>query len=257
MRKFMTKKEKLIKEWLEEEKNAYIKGWDFSYIEGRFDEESDLPWDYTDIIRKYLKKEHKLLDIDTGGGEFLIYLGHSYGNTSATENYEPNVEFCKKELLPLGIDFKKANALDKLPFEDNTFDIIINRHGAFNASEIYRILKKGGIFITQQVGAENDRELIDLLLPNTKIQFPEQYLGKVSKKFKNIGFNILQEQEVFRPIKFYDIGALVWFACIIEWEFINFSVEKCLDKLFEAQDILENKGVVEAKIHRFLLVCKK
>ncbi len=35
-----------------------------------------------------------------------------------------------------------------------------------------RILKPGGIFITQQVGEDNDRELVELLLPGTPKTFP-------------------------------------------------------------------------------------
>jgi DNA mismatch repair protein MutS2 len=35
------------------------------------------------------------------------------------------------------------------------------------------------------------------------------------------------------------VGALVWFARIIEWEFPGFSVESCLERLYEAQRILE------------------
>ena len=48
--------------------------------------------------------------------------------------------------------------------DKETFDIVINRHGAFDENEIWRVLKPKGIFITQQVGAENDRELVELLL---------------------------------------------------------------------------------------------
>ena len=65
-------KHELINIWKKEEHAAHIHGWDFSHIEGRYTEETDLPWDYRHIIRDYLKPEMKLLDIDTGGGEFLF-----------------------------------------------------------------------------------------------------------------------------------------------------------------------------------------
>ncbi len=250
-------KEKLKKEWLAEEKIAYIKGWDFSHINNRYDEENDLSWDYKEVIKEYLKPEFKLLDVDTGGGEFLLSLEHPLTNLSATENFDPNVELCKDKLLPLGIDFKKADGLDELPFDDESFDIIINRHGDFNAKDIYRLLKKGGLFITEQVGAENDRELVKLLLGDIDLPFPEQYLGKISEKFKSEGFEIVKAEEEFRPIKFYDVGALVWFARIIEWEFPEFSVDKCLDNLYKAQKIVEEQGSVDGRIHRILLVCMK
>ena len=249
--------QKWISDWKKEESVAHIHGWDFSHIAGRYTEETDLPWDYQRIIVNYLKPEMKLLDVDTGGGEFLLSLHHPYENTSATEAYPPNVELCKETLLPLGINFRVGDGKDVLPFENATFDMVINRHGDFNVKDIHRILKNGGIFITEQVGAENDRELAELLLGKTELPFPEQYLEIVRKKFGDAGFDILDAQECFRPIKFFDIGALVWFAHIIEWEFPNFSVEQCKDRLLYAQKILEQKGYVEGQIHRFLLVCSK
>lgn len=156
-------------------KNAHIQGWDFSHINKRYEEENDLPWNYKNIIKQYLKAEYKLLDIDTGGGEFLLTLEHPFKNTSVTENYPPNIEFCKN-LVPLGINLYETDGTSLLPFKNNEFDIIINKHGNFNISELFRVLKTGGIFITQQVGAENDKELIELLLPKTKLSFPDLYL---------------------------------------------------------------------------------
>lgn len=54
--------------WKQEEEQAHIHGWDFSHIFGRFEEENDLPWNYEQLVRKYLKKDMELLDYDTGGG---------------------------------------------------------------------------------------------------------------------------------------------------------------------------------------------
>ena len=76
-------------------------------------------------------------------------------------------------------------------------------------------------------------------------------------KFQCVGFEILDGQECFRPMRFYDVGALVWFARIIQWEFPGFSVETCLDGLNKAQRIMEQQGYVEGNIHRFLLIARK
>lgn len=260
----MDKKEKLYKEWKEEEKIANIKGWDFSHISGRYIEEDKLPWDFKAVIKKYLSNDMKLLDMETGGGEFLLELNHPHQNTSAIEGYKPNVDFCKEKLLPLGIDFREADGKDILPFNDLEFDIITNRHGDYTFNEINRILKENGLFLTQQVGAENDLELINLLLYNktvkpqlTKINFPEQFLYIKMREFEKNGFEILESKEVYQPIKFYDVGALVWYAKIIEWEFPNFEVDRYLDNLYKAQEILEKNGVIEGQIHRFYFVAKK
>lgn len=135
--------------------------------------------------------------------------------------------------------------------------MVINRHGDFNAEEIYRVLKPGGVFLTQQVGAENDRELVALLCGETEIPFPDQYLKLVTRKFEDAGFAILQGEEVFRPIRFFDVGALVWFAQIIQWEFPDFSVDTHRENLLRAQKVLEEQGSIDGRIHRFLLVAKK
>ena len=135
--------------------------------------------------------------------------------------------------------------------------MVINRHGDFNPGEIHRVLKPGGLFITQQVGAENDRELVELLCGQTELPFPDQYLKITEDRFSQTGFEILDGRECFRPIRFYDVGALVWFARIIEWEFPGFSVDGCLDGLLSAQRILEEKGVIQGQIHRFFLLCAK
>ena len=246
----------MIAAWRAEERIARVHGWDFSHIDGRYEEEK-LPWDYREIIRRYLDPSMKILDIDTGGGEFLLSLNHPYENTAATEGYPPNVELCRRELLPLGIDFRPGDGTKRLPFPDESFDMVLNRHGDFNASDIHRILKPGGLFITQQVGAENDRELVELLCGETQLPFPQQYLDIASGQFRDAGFEILDEREVFCPIRFYDVGALVWFARIIQWEFPDFSVDTCLEGLLNAQKILEQKGCIEGKIHRFLLVAQR
>ena len=249
-------KQLLQQEWLREQEIAHIHGWDFSHLDGRYAEEEDLPWSYRDEIGKHLQAHHRLLDIDTGGGEFLLSLNHPPANTAATENYPPNVHLCREKLIPLGVDFRPGGA-DALPFGDGEFDVVINRHGDFNPAEIHRVLKKGGLFITQQVGGDNDRELAELLLPGVLPPYPENRPDIAVEKFRDAGFEILRAEEAFRPICFYDVGAMVWFARIIQWEFPGFSVENCLENLCEAQRILEENGCIRGSIHRFLLEARK
>jgi len=246
-----------IEYWKQEEAIAHIHGWDFSHIEGRYTEEESLPWDYRQEILKRLTPEMRLLDVDTGGGEFLLALGHPHENTAATEAYKPNVTLCEQTLTPLGILFREADGKRTLPFEDASFDMVINRHGDYNPQEIHRVLKPGGLFITQQVGALNDRELVNLLLGPTDLPFPDQHLSIAVRRFADAEFDILEQQECFRPIRFTDVGALVWFARIIEWEFPGFSVESCLPNLITAQRLLDETGVIEGTIHRFFLIARK
>ena len=243
--------------WTAEEAQAHIRGWDFSHIQGRFDEERDLPWQYRSVVGEYLRESHVLLDYDTGGGEFLRSLGHPPSRTAATEGYPPNVRLCEKTLLPLGIDFRPCADPGAMPFSSETFDIILNRHGSFHAGELFRLLKPGGIFLTEQVGEDNDRDLARRVLPEAEKPFPHLNLTEQRRILEAAGFQILRGEEAYRPIRFYDVGAFVWFARVIPWEFPGFSVERCFDRLLALQEDLQRDGVIEGTIHRYLLVTRK
>ena len=58
-------------------------------------------------------------------------------------------------------------------------------------------------------------------------------------------------------ITFFDVGAFVWFAHIIEWEFPGFSVERCFAQLLEMQREIEARGRIEGTTHRYLIVARK
>ncbi|WAG61010.1 class I SAM-dependent methyltransferase [Clostridium estertheticum] len=116
---------KLKEYWLSEEKKIF-EGWDFSYIAERKSEEP-LPWNYDKMVHQYLSANSILLDMGTGGGEHLLTLKHPYNNTFATEAYQPNFELCKKTLMPLGIGVRQVFNDNYLPFENDIFDVIINR----------------------------------------------------------------------------------------------------------------------------------
>jgi len=254
-------KEELIKQWEEEESFAF-QGWDFSHLDGRWDSPEPL-WDYKKVIRSYLKDSDVLLDMGTGGGEFLLTLEHPYKNTFATEAYLPNYELCIKTLEPLGISVKQTytdenlNADDKLPFENDFFNLIINRHESFDLQEVDRTLKSGGYFITQQVGNKNNHNLMQKLNENTEEYLPEHTLEKYTETLISMGYEIINKEETLYPVKFYDVGALVFLAKILVWEFPGFSVKTHLNKLLEYQEEIEKRGFFEGTEHRFLIVTKK
>ena len=65
------------------------------------------------------------------------------------------------------------------------------------------------------------------------------------------------ENEVYNETKFFDIGALVYFAKIIEWEFPGFSVDSCFDNLYKIYMELIENGYISGVQHRFIIVAKK
>lgn len=239
---------------LEEENRAFV-GWDFSSLKGRMEEE-DLPWDYKDIVINKLDDSMNLLDMGTGGGEFLLTLNHPYSNTTITESYEPNIELCKKKLSPLGISVVKVEDDAVLPFDNDSFDIVINRHESYDVNEVKRILKSKGLFITQQVGGKNNYNISKSIIPDYLPETIDFNLKNEVRKFEVAGFNIIFKDEFYPYVRFHDLGAFVYFAKIIEWEFPGFSVEKHYDKLLEMQMTIETNGYVDGDEHRFIIVAR-
>ncbi len=151
---------------------ALFSGWDFTWLDGRLTEDAP-PWDYRQLVLQYLLNATALLDMGTGGGEFLASLPGLPANTQATEAYPPNIKIAKERLEPLGIRVHPLNDGEKLPLPDESFDLVINRHELFDPFEVYRILKPGGLFITQQVGGRDNIALNHFLAPGVDLEYAD------------------------------------------------------------------------------------
>lgn len=249
-------REVLLNQWREEERRGMY-GWDFSHLENRY-EVSPLPWDYRERVREFLRPGVRLLDMGTGGGELLLTLRHPYELTSVTEGWAPNVELCRKRLEPLGITVREYDSErgGPMPFDDNSFDLVLNRHESYDLVEVRRVLKKNGFFLTQQVGGENNLPLIQQLCSG----FPGNYVGfnleNELPKFRNAGFRVMRSDQAYLEGRFLDVGALVFQASVTPWEFPGFSVDNCQEVLFRFQDMVEKQGFVPTLEHRFLIVAK-
>src|SRR5258706_7129317 len=180
--------ELLIAEALHQE----FSGWDFSFIADRW-KEDPTSWHYPQLVRSHIKPEYSMLDMDTGGGEVLSSFMPLPQNTYATEGYIPNIPVAKHRLKPLGVKIVQVWGNDIPPFEDGYFDLVTNRHGSFLPPELHRILKPGGIFITQQVGGRNNFEINELLQERPEFKFSYWTLELAIKKLQEAGFRILKQ----------------------------------------------------------------
>jgi hypothetical protein len=62
-----------FEQWITEAQNQPFAGWDFTFLKGRW-KEAPLSWDYRTIVLEKLPGVASLLDMGTGGGEFLSSL---------------------------------------------------------------------------------------------------------------------------------------------------------------------------------------
>ena len=231
-------------------------GWDFTYIKNRMVTEP-LTWSYTTIIIPYVRKVDSMLDMGTGGGEFLSSLQPLPKHTFATEAYKPNVPIAKKRLEPIGCKVVEISEKSPLLFEDEQFDLIINRHEEYSPSEIYRILKPGGYFITQQVGVNNDFELNHHLGHFAEDEYAYWNLEYATNELQNAGLNVLEKKEAAPKTRCFDIGAIVYYLLAIPWQIPDFSVEKYREKLYELHLEILEKEYIELSSSRFLIIAKK
>lgn len=71
------------------------------------------------------------------------------------------------------------------------------------------------------------------------------------------GFEIQYAEEAYTPVRFFDVGAFVYFTKIIEWEFPDFSVDNSFDRLCQCQREIEKNGFVQGTEHRFIIAAQK
>lgn len=247
---------------LEEALSKDFRGWDFTYLEApRRGHEYPLSWNYTVEVLPYLKQAKSLLDMGTGGGEYLSLLASLHplpGIAFATEGYEPNIPVARARLAPLGVEVRRVSSDDELPFDDGVFDLIINRHESYHFREVYRILKAHGVFVTQQVGGMNDYEINQILHAGEPV-YHEWNLATAVRELEEAGMRILKQKEDYTKTRFYDIGAIAYYVKTIPWQVPDFTLDK--DDYYEGlkymDEVIKRVGFIEFTCHRFLIVSQK
>jgi len=236
--------------------NQEFSGWDFSWMQGRY-YESEPYWNYREIVLDRMQGVASLLDMGTGGGEFLASLPGLPDLTYATEGYPPNIPVATSRLQPLGVRVIPVEDEQPLPFPNEMFELVINRHEYYDLSEVWRILKPGGIFLTQQVGPRNCVELNQFLRAPVDRNVSRWKLDHETSALEQVGFKIIQSHEQVLESNFYDIGAVVFYLKVIEWQIAGFSVDKYGQPLREIHELIEEQGAFYASEHRYLIEAKK
>ena len=171
-------------------------------------------------------KEDKIVELGCGRAYDSRYLlEKGFTDITVCDFSKEVLEIIKKEvpnLKTLNFDMK-----DEIPFQDNSINVIIadlsihyfdTNTTIFLAYEIYRVLKKNGIFIAR-VNSTNDK----LYIPNTN-QLEENYFynGEIYKRF----FSEDSIKSFFNKFSFYSIEEkdagkyekpkVLWEFCVIK-----------------------------------------
>jgi len=153
----MTAVDALIDEGL----STPISGWDFTRFGSRATAEP-APWDFTGMAAELIASADSVLDMGTGGGEWLsgLLARHRPRFVAAIEGWRPNVAVAARRLTrhgvpvveyegaPDNVDQSPSGTDGALPFAAKAFDVVLNRHESYRPAEVARILRPGGVFVT-------------------------------------------------------------------------------------------------------------
>jgi SAM-dependent methyltransferase len=126
------------------------RGWDFT---GMNELRQPVPWDYLDVVPRYLRPSAAVLDVGTGAGERLRDLAPSFGHGLGIDADPEMVRLARENSGPGNLSFQVCS--ERLESVPGTFDVILDRHAPFDLGAIAARLRPGGYFITQQVGERN------------------------------------------------------------------------------------------------------
>jgi SAM-dependent methyltransferase len=231
---------KTAAELLDEAARTPFQGWDFSLLGSRLVVEPP-PWPFGDIVTGLMDHAEVTLDMGTGGGEWLSTLPRRSAAMVATESWPPNVPVAAARLRPLAVCVvHDEGAVDnvaqhlgqrrgRLAFRDGAFDLVVNRHESFVAEEVRRVLRPGGIFVTQQAdsGSRQLHELLGLQAPKVG----EFRLELAIEQITDAGLHLDESGVGLATTTFRDIGALAWYLSAVPWAVPRFSIAECHDAL--------------------------
>jgi SAM-dependent methyltransferase len=245
-----------FEELLAEGEAAPVEGWDFSWFEGRATEERP-PWGYARLIGARMAQARAGLDIQTGGGEVLATIPQPPPVLAATESWPPNVALARRRLAPLGATVAEVADDAGLPFGDESFDLVVSRHPVLTVwPEVTRVLRPGGSYLSQQIGAGTNRELTDFMMGPQPVS-PAHSPQRVVAEAQAAGLVVTDLREQTLRVQFNDVGAVVYFLRKVLWTVPGFTVEAYRAPLARMHEQIQARGPFVSHARRFLIEARK
>jgi SAM-dependent methyltransferase len=243
--------------WVTEGDRAPISGWDASWLAGRWIHEGT-PWDYRALVVDRMAAVPSMLDLGTGGGEFLASLAPLPSRTIATEGYPPNLPVARRRLAPLGVRVIPIGSDNRIDLPSGSIDLVVNRHEEFDACEVFRVLAPGRSFVTQQVGGDNYVELERWFgVASDPPHNANESADSLAREVESAGFRVVDRRESRLHDEFRDVGALTWFLRWAPWEVPGFSVDRQRPVLRRIHEEILRTGRLPVTAHRILVVAER
>ncbi|WP_433827213.1 class I SAM-dependent methyltransferase [Actinoplanes sp. CA-015351] len=229
---------------------ASMTGWEFAWLDG-LAVESEPSWSYPELARPLVRRSASVLDLDTGGGELLAELAPLPAHTVAVESWARNTPAAAARLGPFGVPVHT-----ELPAGENEFDLVLSRHGRLPSPDIARLLKPGGVVLTQQVGSDDLADLnVELGAPPPH---PRRWDAEVAAdSLRAAGLRVTDVREEHPPVVFRDITAVVHQLRTVPWQIRDFSTQRYERALARLGAAIRARGEFTARAHRFLVQAER
>jgi ubiquinone/menaquinone biosynthesis C-methylase UbiE len=242
-----------------------IRGWNFSRMKTRAE---PVPWDYREIVRRYLRPTDRVLDIATGGGEVFLSLVPFMGSGLGTD-FSPQMIATARENTPPELAEKVSWAVmeaQNLEVEPQSFDLVLNRHGPVFLGPILRALRPGGYFICQQVGGLNSRNIIRLFGWDSggdywrdywdRHGFPHQDVASLTQQLTEAGCRIVAQGSYNTRTYFVDVEPLIFFLKAVPLP-EDFDINRHAERVLRFIDENNTPEGIETNEHREILIAQK
>jgi SAM-dependent methyltransferase len=243
-----------------------VEGWDFSWL-GERAVSHPPAWDFAAIVERQAEHAADLLDLGTGGGEWLAALRGRPPRTVATEAWPPSVKVALRRLGPLGVEVVAVPAapdnVDQplflkspgLPFDDASFSLVVSRHESYLAAEVARVLRPNGLFLTQQMGGDSNGYREALGLPRVKRQVFDLQLAR--EQLEATGLRVRNARAGAAATTFADAGAFAYWLRAIPWLVEGFSIPAHRAALAALERRLRDEGPLTIEEPAFLVEAAK
>jgi len=233
-----------------------VAGWDFSWFDGRATEERP-SWGYSRLLAQRMRHARAALDIQTGGGEVLGQIPDPPPALVATESWPPNIDAARRNLRRVRARVVEADDEADLPFLPGSFDLVTSRHPTDVVwEEIARVLRPGGTYLSQQVGAGSNRELTDFMMGPTEVSQSRSARRAVADA-ELAGLEVIDQREQALRVEFFDVGAVVYFLRKVLWTVPGFTVDGYREELARLHEHIQSRGSFVSHAQRFLIEARK
>lgn len=224
----------VIDSWRQAYARSTMIGWDFSVLDPGLT--ADEPWwDFEADCQSQISRAHRIADLGTGGGERLLRLldGVDLSGKSvvATEGWEPNVAVAQEALCARDIEVIRYDAErdHRMPFAEESLDLVMSRHEDIDAREIARVLAPGGRLLTQQVDGHDAEEIHEWF--DEAFEYPHVTARRYCEELAAAGLRIDVVDEWRGTMEFEDAKALVTYLALVPWDAPHFTVDAHAKKL--------------------------